>query len=46
MLEETMNKKLFSMISHMAAVHTSGGSATTQVVKFLGSHVPVQMPGA
>ena len=40
-----MSKKLFCMNLH-TTVLTAGGSATAQVVKSRGSHVPVETSGA
>ena len=37
-----MSKKLLCLILHMTTVLTAGGSATTQVVKSHGSHMPVE----
>ena len=45
MHEKTMNQKLFC-VNLSTTVLTAGGSATTQVVKSLGLHVPVEMSGA
>ena len=45
MRQENSSTKLFCLVLH-TTVLTAGGSATTQVVKSHGSHVPVETSGA
>ena len=46
MQQENTSKKLFCLNLHTITVLTAGRSATTQVVKSHGSHVPVKTSGA